>query len=638
MAPTSTPIGALAGQDQAPPPVQQAPETPDTGITPLAGPSFAQQVGQGANDLAEQQGPQQASKPGAWARTLVGAVQSALAGFGAGGRVPPGAGALYGVGAAARQAQERTDKLQQQQVENQQKQQQMGREEAIARATIAHENAATAQEQMLTSQLSQNYRQKNIEMGNAALGPYVKAGAGVIQQDLDSDEVQALISSKKLDPTQQHAFATGQKPILDSSGKPMVDAAGNPEFRPTYTVVGDVPQVELDDATSKLISENTPYKLPVGSKMSGLVYGTLVAQAQAAQTAQEAVNQARRESGLKDDELTQQEGWTKMLPAWGSALSKSGNDPLKALHYMETNPQMKQQFPDAATTVEAHYTPKVLEDARKDRVEEAQKQEELNQKAQEDAAKDEWTGSATAKNPQEFLGSLKPEQQALLDDIHSGRIVPERIGYLITRNPQLLEAVAAAYPDIDTSKLQNYPKLYQDFTSGKDSQQIKAIATAFEHLNELDSLNTMASRIPGSDANRRLNDKLTTVSSELAGAYGENTEQQIKQIRADLGSPFNRKAAIQEQAKSLSDRYSNIEQQWKEGAPSAVYEAQMPQISAQAKQARASLDPRYAQEAKANPTPQTHVFNPALWQKANPNGDVNAAIAAAKQQGFAISP
>jgi hypothetical protein len=46
-----------------------------------------------------------------------------------------------------------------------------------------------------------------------------------------------------------------------------------------------------------------------------------------------------------------------------------------------------------------------------------------------------------------------------------------------------------------------------------------------------------------------------------------------------------------------------------------------------------------AQGGSNNPpqaAPNTHVFDSAAWKQANPNGDVNAAIAAAKQQGFEV--
>jgi len=58
-----------------------------------------------------QAGLQNNGSPEDWAQNTVAGVTAALAGFGAAGKVPPGAGALYGVGAAARQGQERQDQL-----------------------------------------------------------------------------------------------------------------------------------------------------------------------------------------------------------------------------------------------------------------------------------------------------------------------------------------------------------------------------------------------------------------------------------------------------------------------------------------------------------------------------------------------
>jgi hypothetical protein len=607
MAPTSTPIGALAGQDASP---QTAPPTDagagfQQGDVLAAPPSFSQQVGQGANDLAEQQTPQQASKPGAWARTLVGAVQGALSGFGAGGKVPPGAGALYGVGAAARQAQARTDQQRQQATENQQKTQQMTREQAIAAATIAHENASTAQEQMLTSQLSQSYREKNIAMGTAALGPYVKAGAGVIQQDVDSDEVQALIQQKKLNPTQQHAFATGQKPVLDANGKPQLDSSGNPMFRPTYTVVGDVPQVELDDANSKLISENTPYKLPVGSKMSGLVYGTLVAQAQAAQTATASIDEARNEAGLKALETNEKLGAMKMLPDWSSALSKSGNNPFAALQYMESNPAMKQKYPDVANQVQSLYGgPKEWESMRHDRVEEQQKAIEDAQKKLD--SKNATWGDPSAKSADEFRGSLTPEQQSAVDLVGQGRAPLNNPGYLLARNTAFVEAVSKLYPEVDLSKVGAYQSAYKDFTSGKDADQLQAGAVAMQHLNQLKQLNTLKSRIPGTADNKAYENLLDTVSSELGRFYDNNTIPAIAGYRKTLGGLLNRNAAIDEQANAMGVRMDSYDDKWSSAAPSKEYEAKMPGTYAAARQARANLDPTYKDRITPSPaaTPQ----------------------------------
>lgn len=42
--------------------------------------------------------------------------------------------------------------------------------------------------------------------------------------------------------------------------------------------------------------------------------------------------------------------------------------------------------------------------------------------------------------------------------------------------------------------------------------------------------------------------------------------------------------------------------------------------------------------SSASATPQTHAFSVSAWQRANPQGDVNAAKAAATQQGFQVNP
>jgi hypothetical protein len=80
-------------------------------------------------------GLQNHGSPEDWAQNTVASVTAALAGFGAGGKVPPGAGALYGVGAAARQMQGRSDELNKekiaeknQQVAQQQRQQEIDNE------------------------------------------------------------------------------------------------------------------------------------------------------------------------------------------------------------------------------------------------------------------------------------------------------------------------------------------------------------------------------------------------------------------------------------------------------------------------------------------------------------------------------
>jgi len=71
----------------------------------------------------------------------------------------------------------------------------------------------------------------------------------------------------------------------------------------------------------------------------------------------------------------------------------------------------------------------------------------------------------------------------------------------------------------------------------------------------------------------------------------------IEHIKDTLTStlPGNRLKAIQTQAQSMGDKLDSYETQWKNAAPSKAYYPQMPSISETAKEARAKLDPKYAE-------------------------------------------
>jgi hypothetical protein len=258
-----------------------------------------------------------------------------------------------------------------------------------------------------------------------------------------------------------------------------------------------------------------------------------------------------------------------------------------------------------------------------------------------------------------------PEGDALVDLIGTGRGDVGRLAYLASRNPALLEKVTKKYPDFDTSKVGAYVKTYQDFTSGKTSIALNAGSTALRHMQELKALNTVASHIPGTPAWNRYQNKVDTLSTELAKFYGDATIPAIKHIKDTLGAnlPGNRDAAITEQSKSMGDKFDEYEAQWRRAAPSSAYLPLMPQLSEESKQARAGLDPKYKQrlveeeKAKAaQPAPvkppvigqpqassepaieqplapiRTHAFSKSAWLRANPNGDINAAVTAATAQ------
>lgn len=218
-------------------------------------------------------------------------------------------------------------------------------------------------------------------------------------------------------------------------------------------------------------------------------------------------------------------------------------------------------------------------------------------------------GEAKARTAQAYAGAAKDiedvktakgkEAQAndpqLVDSIGSGHIAPERMSYLLARNPQLLDAVTQKYPDFDGAKAESYPVIYKDFTSGKASVALNSGATAMQHLQKLQQLNTAASHIPGTPAYNAYHNQLDTLAPELAKFYGDTTVPAIAALKSTLGAtlPGNRQAAITTQAQSMGKKFDNYEQQWKNAAPSATYEAPMPGVSEAAKEARAALDPDY---------------------------------------------
>jgi hypothetical protein len=246
------------------------------------------------------------------------------------------------------------------------------------------------------------------------------------------------------------------------------------------------------------------------------------------------------------------------------------------------------------------------------------------------------------------------EGAPLVDAIGTGKMTVDRLGYLAARNPALLEAVTTKYPDFDSSKAAQYPSVYKEFTSTKNGtagQALNSGATALEHLKKLQDLNTAKSHIYGTPDYNAYHNQLDTLAPELAKFYGDTTVPAIAALKDTLGAnlPGGRQAAIATQAQSMGKKFDNYEQTWRNAAPSDAYEKPMPGISEEAKEARAALDPQYKQrlvaEQQGQPTqpgaakpaaasaPQ---FSPSAWKSANPSGDVNAAIAAAKKQGYTV--
>lgn len=189
-----------------------------------------------------------------------------------------------------------------------------------------------------------------------------------------------------------------------------------------------------------------------------------------------------------------------------------------------------------------------------------------------------------------------------VDMIGQGKLPLSRVDYLLSKNPEVMNEVAAKYPDFDLSKVKSYADTYKSFTgSGKDAMQLSAGAVAIRHLAQLKRINDenpAEVRIPGTKANKAYQNLLDTVADELVTFYGEpKTNEAMHSKKATLGGLTNRDAAILEQASAMGVKFDELEQKWKNAAPSPAYQAPMPGITKEAIAARAELDPTFAKRS-----------------------------------------
>jgi hypothetical protein len=257
-------------------------------------------------------------------------------------------------------------------------------------------------------------------------------------------------------------------------------------------------------------------------------------------------------------------------------------------------------------------------------------------------------------NGDAYLATLTPGEAATIKAVAEGRqtLSPRQLLDKNGNATPFAQQLHRAYPDFDDKKALGYGAAVKDFTSGKTAQQVNAGNTALIHLARLKQINDenpVEVRIHGTKANQEYNNLLDTVADELGTFYGEpKTDAAIASKKSTLGSFTNRDAAIKEQAKAMGAKFDSIEQTWKNAAPTAAYEAPLPGLSQEGRNARAALDPAHATRVAQSqtqsgttggnnaPTAQTHVFDPQAWAAANPGKDVNAAIQLAQSKGYQV--
>jgi hypothetical protein len=206
--------------------------------------------------------------------------------------------------------------------------------------------------------------------------------------------------------------------------------------------------------------------------------------------------------------------------------------------------------------------------------------------------------SVAAKNDAERnqLKVTEANRASTVDAFGRGQVAPQNIAFLLRgkEGQALLNEVTAKYPDIDSTKLQNYSEKTSEFTGTKKGTSGAAInngATAFKHLLDLEKLNTNASHIPGTPAYTAYKNQADTLVDELGQFYGNTTIPGLADFKNTLMSalPGNREAAIRTQAHSMGEKMDSYVQQWNNIAPSKSYQRPMPFYDNAARSARQHL-------------------------------------------------
>ena len=312
---------------------------------------FASRVHQTADKLAA--ASPNPNAPGAWARSLVGATSSALAGFGniasdiaAGAEKPVPLGAPGGIVGMARALQNRKQRQQEMQTEAFQK------KHAMAQEQIDMMHVDQARRGMAKDDPELQMLDQNATGDQALLKTYTEGGingegaAPLLGEGMTQQEVADLIQQGKLNPTQMHRFADGKKATGEK------DKYGNPVYEQTYSVVGDSPNVTLRDQglvdrmnAAHVTADGKPVQL--NQEVPGWVFGQMSQKLQNRETADQATRIARQEADLKELSGKEKLDNQNLIEAYGQAYAKAHNDPniepqdakIQAVNHMLNDPK-----------------------------------------------------------------------------------------------------------------------------------------------------------------------------------------------------------------------------------------------------------------------------------------------------------
>jgi hypothetical protein len=199
----------------------------------------------------------------------------------------------------------------------------------------------------------------------------------------------------------------------------------------------------------------------------------------------------------------------------------------------------------------------------------------------------------------------------------------------------------------------NYDPTYTDaryetkmnFKTKGDSETLKSLSTALAHtenaLQHSTELGTWPVGAPTPKASAYY-EEMALLTDEMGKLVkgGAITNGQYEELKKGMDSPFQstRNATINEATKLMGGRVAAMFQKYRAGAGEDIPLTTYFDPETQGRLQRYGMTPATGGGgAGAAQLPgQGKTFNPSAWKAANPNGDVNAATALARQQGYTI--
>jgi len=614
--------GALAAPSAAP---------EDNGTLPLpqfAPGTFQSKLKAAADQLGIPPGP------GGWAKSLVGAAQSALAGVGtaAGDTVNAeaeiqkthprgGAGVFDYLGAQQNAKAAREQAAQKAQDEHLKALSGQERD----KAETAKINVDTHYQQTLIHQATDKHNEENAKAGELAVNAATAgdpehgiAGAQITAADVDEKQLPLALKNKSYDAFTMTSWPTKLVPVTDpETGKQQIGPDGEPLSKYLYTIVATPKTIVLNPKSAKFINENlgTDYSGGEGDKPAQQFPGTLgmglfqqasnaYAVRSAADTLREKTKLDKLNAAKLDAQLSAQDDLGQnffhvaaQLPLAGqmdyvtghhlipdpTGKSKTGIVDPKSAEYAQSHPDAGQALmnlyggpKDYQTIIDAQ-----RKDAEKGLVtpEDRFKEDQENKRAADKKKLvDLAPPDAEGLTGEAYIAKLPSNIQNVIRAVGEGRLVMSPRQLQDAGGESFANTVTTAFPDYDKSKAETWGKTRNEYMgSGKTATQITpAYNTALEHMQDLYN-NTTAEGIanPLSKAYQDRQIALGYVTREVgkavaAGAMTQKESQELLDTLSGGMTPGLKRERIIETAKLLHDKIEEYQTKFDQAAPSSA--------------------------------------------------------------------